>query len=187
MAPASTLTPILVVKHFGGQAYELAWMESALAVGVIAGGLLLGAWGGFKRRVYTSLMGLLILGVGFALIGITPQNAYWLAVVMMLVAGIAGPMVNGPLLAALQGTVPPEMQGRVFTLIGSMATLMTPLGLAIAGPLADAYGVQVWFVIGGVIAGLLGLGGFFVPAIMHFEEGRAAPGEGGGASAASIP
>jgi DHA3 family macrolide efflux protein-like MFS transporter len=44
-----SLIPILVTKHFGEQAYELAWMESALAVGMIAGGLLLGAWGGFKR------------------------------------------------------------------------------------------------------------------------------------------
>jgi DHA3 family macrolide efflux protein-like MFS transporter len=174
LAPASSLIPILVTKHFGGQAYELAWMESALAVGMIAGGLLLGAWGGFKRRIYTSLVGLLIIGMSHLVIGFSPANGYWLAAVMILVAGIAVTITNGPLMAVIQATVPPEMQGRVFTLIGSVGALMAPLGLVIAGPLADAFGVQMWFVTGGVVTGLLGLVGFFVPAIVHFEEGRAA-------------
>jgi hypothetical protein len=31
------------------------------------------------------------------------------------------------------------MQGRVFTQISSFATAMTPLGLILAGPLADRY------------------------------------------------
>ncbi len=172
LAPASSLIPILVTKYFGGQAYELAWMESALGAGMIAGGLLLGIWGGFKRRIYTTLVGLIVLAISSIAIGLTPSNGYWVAVMMMLVTGIAAPIIDGPLMAVAQATVPPEMQGRAFMLIGGLSVLMTPLGLAIAGPLADAYGVQMWFVIGGVITGLLGLSGFFVPAIVYFEEGK---------------
>jgi DHA3 family macrolide efflux protein-like MFS transporter len=47
--PAFSLLPILVTKHFNGQAFQLAWIESAMGVGIILGGLLLSIWGGFKR------------------------------------------------------------------------------------------------------------------------------------------
>ena len=49
LTPAISLQPILVTKHFSGQALELAWMEAAWGLGVVAGGLTLSAWGGFRR------------------------------------------------------------------------------------------------------------------------------------------
>ena len=62
LTPASTLIPILVTKHFGGGAFELAWIESSWGFGVLIGGLLLGVWGGFRRRITTTFMGLMIMG-----------------------------------------------------------------------------------------------------------------------------
>ena len=47
---------------------------------------------------------------------------------------------------------------------------MMPLGLIIAGPLADRLGVQSWFIVGGLISALLGVGAFFVPAITNIED-----------------
>jgi DHA3 family macrolide efflux protein-like MFS transporter len=90
----------------------------------------------------------------------------------MFVVGAAMSLANGPLLASLQAAVEPEMQGRVFTLVNAVATAMTPLGLVMAGPIADAYGAQVWYVLGGLVTIALGLGGFFIPAVVHFEDGR---------------
>ncbi len=49
---------------------------------------------------------------------------------------------------------------------------MSPIGLMIAGPIADKLGVQTWFIIGGVVTGLMGIMSLFIPAIMHFEDGR---------------
>ena len=45
-----------------------------------------------------------------------------------------------------------------------------PLGLAIAGPLSDRFGANVWFLVGGVAAIVLGALAFFVPAVMNLEE-----------------
>ncbi|RPI48802.1 MAG: MFS transporter, partial [Chloroflexi bacterium] len=53
--PGFALMPLLVTQHFGGGALELGWLESAWGVGMLAGALLLSVWGGFRRRVYTSL------------------------------------------------------------------------------------------------------------------------------------
>ena len=39
-----------------------------------------------------------------------------------------------------------------------------------AGPVADAFGVQVWYVTGGLACILIGIGSYFVPALMHLED-----------------
>jgi DHA3 family macrolide efflux protein-like MFS transporter len=122
----------------------------------------------------TCLWGLVAMGVGCLVMGLLPPSAFVFAVATMLFVGVMSPIVNGPLLAAVQAAVAPEMQGRVFTLINSMAAGMSPIGLIIAGPVADKLGVQTWFIIGGIVTGLMGITGLFVPAIMHFEDGRSA-------------
>lgn len=175
LTPTSALQPILVTRHFGGQAFHLAWMESAWGIGVVAGGLTLSVWGGFRKRIVTSMSGLVTMGLGVLLIGLVPSSAFWAAVVVILLTGFMNPIVNGPLLAVIQAVVAPEMQGRVFTLIMSAASAMSPLGLILAGPFADRFGVQTWFVVGGLVTMLLGASAFFIPAIMRIEEGRVAP------------
>jgi MFS transporter, DHA3 family, macrolide efflux protein len=172
LTPAFSLLPILITKHFNGQAIQLATLESFFGIGIIAGGLVLSAWGGFKRRVVTSLVGLVAMGIGCLVMGLLPPSAYIFAVAVALFLGFVNPIVNGPLFAAVQAAVAPEMQGRVFTLIGTMAAAMSPIGLIIAGPIADNLGVQTWFLIGGVVTLLMGFTSLFIPAIMHFEDGR---------------
>jgi len=177
VTPAFSLLPILVTKQFGGQAMQLAYVESAWGIGMFLGGLILSAWGGFRRRVITSLVGLILMGIGLAGVGLTPSWAFGLAVGFVFFAGIMNPIVNGPLFAVLQSVVEPEMQGRVFTLIMSVSMAMTPLGLLIAGPLADVLGPPAWFVVGGVATALMGIVGFFIPAIMHIEDDRSTQAE----------
>jgi DHA3 family macrolide efflux protein-like MFS transporter len=170
--PTNALQPLLVTNHFHGQAFHLAWMESAWGIGVVAGGLTLSAWGGFRRRVLTSLVGIIVLGVGIAALGLIPASGFRVAVAVLFVVGFTGPMIDGPLFAVLQSVVAPEMQGRVFLLVVSMAKAISPLGLIIAGPLADRFGVQIWFLVGGVLTGLLGAAALLVPAITNIEEER---------------
>ncbi len=174
ITPAFSLMPILITRYFGGQAMQLAWMESAWGIGMFLGGLILSAWGGFRRRVVTSLLGLILMGAGLLGIGLAPASAFGLAVACAFFAGVMNPIVNGPLFAILQSVVEPEMQGRVFTLIMSVSAAMTPLGLIIAGPLVDVLGPNAWFVIGGIVTILMGAAAFFVPAIMRIEQGRPA-------------
>jgi DHA3 family macrolide efflux protein-like MFS transporter len=168
--PAFSLMPILVTKHFGGEALQLGWMNSAFSAGIVLGGLVLSAWGGFSRRIVTTLMGLVGMGMGTLAIGLAPEMAFLLALAGIFITGFMNSITNGPIIALLQAIVAPEMQGRVFTVVQSAAGVMSPLGMAIAGPVADALGVRVWYVIAGVVCLLMGLSAFRVPAIMHLEE-----------------
>lgn len=169
-APAGSLIPLLVTKHFGGGAFHLAGLQMATGFGVIFGGLLLTAWGGFKRRMATALFGVIMLGVGAVVLGLTPASLFALAIFAAAITGIMQPIANGSLMAALQASTPPDMQGRLFSLVGSAAGMMMPLGLLIAGPLSDRFGANTWFLVGGAAAILLGAVAFFVPSIMTLEE-----------------
>lgn len=170
LTPAGSLMPLLVTRHFGLGALELGFTDTLWGVGMIAGGALLGIWGGFKRRIVTSMLGIIGLGIGVLMTGFAPVRMFWLALAGMAVMGFMSPITNGPLHAILQATVKPEMQGRVMSLINSAATAMTPLSLAVAGPVSDAIGIRAWFVFGGVVCLLMGVGGFLVPAIMNVES-----------------
>lgn len=172
LTPAFSLIPILVTQHFGGEAFQLAWLDSTAGIGIISGGLILSVWGGFHRRMITTLLGLIIIGLGSLILGLLPASAYPLAVAATFVIGFGIPITDGPIMAVIQDVVSPDMQGRVFTLFGSMVKAMTPLGLIIAGTVADTFGVQTWFILGGIVTGLMGIFGFFMPAVIHIEDGK---------------
>jgi DHA3 family macrolide efflux protein-like MFS transporter len=171
--PAMSLMPLLITDHFGGEALQLGWMNSAWGVGLVLGGLLLGAWGGFKKRIVTVLVGIVGLGVGVVTIGLTPATIFPLALVAFFFGAVMNALCNGSAFALLQQVVVPEMQGRVFALVMTVCNMATPLSLAIAGPLADAVGVRALYVVGGIAQVILGIGGFFVPAIMSVENNNA--------------
>lgn len=168
--PFAALQPLLVTRHFAGGASELALLQAVNGAGIIGGGLLLGVWGGFRRRVLTAQLGLVVLGLAVLLIGLAPADAFWLAVGGFALMGLAQPVINGSYGAVIQAGVAPEMQGRVFALIFTGAMGAAPLGLAIAAPVADAFGPQVWFALGGAVCAALGVVGLLTPAVMRLEE-----------------
>jgi DHA3 family macrolide efflux protein-like MFS transporter len=168
--PAMSLQPLLVTDHFGEGPLQLAWLQMAFGVGMVAGGVTLSVWGGLKRRAVTGLLALALNGVGLAAVGLVPANAFPLAVGAMFFAWFMNPIANGSLFALLQTIVPAEMQGRVFTLLQSAGWAMIPLGLVIAGPLSDVVGVRAWFLVAGAAMVLMGTGALFVPAIVRVED-----------------
>lgn len=182
IGPSSSFMPLLVTEHFQGTAWHLSALEVGMGGGVIVGGLLLSAWGGFRSRIYTSLLGVIGIGLGILLVGLTPTSAFPLAVAGMALTGLMMAFANGPLMAVLQATVAPSMQGRVISLLSSGATAMMPIGLALAGPLADVVGVRTWFLAGGLITAAAGVAGLFIPSLINLEKDRddhPSPVEGG--------
>jgi DHA3 family macrolide efflux protein-like MFS transporter len=168
--PAFTLIPLLVSSHFGGGAPQLSLLEALFGVGIILGGLILSVWGGFQRKIYTAFMGIIIFSFGFLGLGLAPGDQFPMALGSAFVIGLMVPMTDGPLMAILQSTVAPEMQGRVFMLIFSLINLVSPLSLAVAGPISDLAGLQMWYIVAGVSGLGMGLFGFLIPALVNIEE-----------------
>jgi MFS transporter, DHA3 family, macrolide efflux protein len=172
LTPTGSLMPLLVTKHFGKGALEFGLTDSAWGLGVIVGGILLGIWGGFKRKITTALVGITGLGAGVMIVALAPANGFFLALIAMAIIGVMNSMANGPLMALLQSIVRSDMQGRVNSLVNSAATAMTPIGLLIAGPVSDLIGIRSWYWIAGIVSLLMGLAGFFIPVVMNVENNR---------------
>jgi DHA3 family macrolide efflux protein-like MFS transporter len=175
LIPSSSLTPLVITKVFGKGVAELGWTETVFGVGVIAGGLVLSAWGGFKRKIITSLTGVIGIGAGVILIGAAPSNLFSLVLVANFIIGVTQVFANGPLTAIFQTAIEPDMQGRVFSLINAGATAMMPLSLMVAGPISDWLGVRIWYLIGGGLCIIVTLVSFSIPAIINIEHNRIQP------------
>lgn len=168
--PAFSLLPLMVKDYFGGSAIHLSWVESAMGAGMLVGGALLGVWGGFSRKILTSMVGLMGMGAGTLIFALAPDSAISLAVIAAFLVGFMTPITMGPFFAVLQSTVEPDMQARIFSLLSSVGTGIVPLGLMIAGPVADRVGIQAWFLLGGILCIFMAVTGLFIPAVMNMEK-----------------
>jgi len=167
-APANALVPVLVTKTFGGDALALAWVQASAGLGVVLGGLLLGVWGGFQNRMLTSLLGLFFQSLGFLIVGFLPNRAFlWLLLAIGLIAMMTM-ILNSAFFAALQAVVPNAIQGRVLTLITSSLNATMPLGLLMAGPLADRMGVQILYILCGTVTLIVSII-CLTPSILYLE------------------
>jgi DHA3 family macrolide efflux protein-like MFS transporter len=174
LSPAFALIPILVSKVLEGSAGMLAIVRMGFGIGVIMGGALLAVWGGLRNRIVTSLIGLAGVGIACALVGFSSASMMWLALAGMFVVGFMMAFTSGPLMAVLQAVVDPGMQARVLALIGSLSSLMAPVGLLVAGPLSDLVGVRLWYFISAFICVGMSITGFFIPALMTLEQQKTA-------------
>lgn len=169
LTPAMLLLPILVTETFSGGALALAWVQASWGLGIVLGGLLLGVWGGFQNRMVTVLAGTGLMGIGAIVVGFIPATLLPLLMVALFFNAIMNTVLRGTLTALLQVIVPNAMQGRVFTVFSSLNNAMAPFGLLIAAPIADTVGVQLWFMLAGIVMLILCIGCFFIPAVLHLE------------------
>ena len=164
------LTPLLITNHFNGGAVQYGLWLSLFAVGTLAGGLILGVWGGFKRKIVTALTGLILMGLLTVGIGLIPSNMFVAGLIINMSIGLCLSIINGSINATLQASIAPNIQVRVLAFIQSAAMLVSPIALIIAGPFADRFGIQPWFVITGVCCALMGIAGFSFPDVMEIES-----------------
>lgn len=155
VVPPSWLTPLMIVRTFGDEVWMLTANEIAFSVGMILGGLVLAAWGGRRDRMSlltgaTVVLGALSVGLGLSV-------TLWVFLTLMLLVGLVVPAFSTTSSTMLQETVEPEMQGRIFGLLGIVMALAMPLGMAVFGPLADVVSVESLLIVSGVLAVLVGL------------------------------
>lgn len=152
---SATVVAILVIKEWKIEPTLVGLMEGSLPVGLLVGGLILMAIANKLRRRG------LVMGVGIILVGLMmapiPLVGYWPMLGLMAVAGVCLAVVNGLLAIIMRQETPPELQGRVFGLLGSVAQAVAPIGTLLAGSLADVTGAGPIAIAAGLGSSILGL------------------------------
>lgn len=147
--PISALYPLMSMGYFRGTPTHASIAEIAFAGGMLAGGILLSVWGGFKNRIFSIGLSVLVMGVSIAISGLLPTNAFFIFVICCTVMGLTSPFY-GVQNALFQEQLPPEYLGRVFSLLGSVMSFAMPLGLLCSGIVAERIGVEKWFLLCGI-------------------------------------
>jgi len=132
---AFTLLAPMILLRTGNDAVSLGLVQSAGAIGGVLGGVLMSAWGGFKRRVHGVLAGWVVSSFFFSLVGLGTSLPLW--IVAIALSSIVSPIINGSNQAIWQSKVAPDVQGRVFSARMLIAWMTNPISPLIAGTLAD--------------------------------------------------
>jgi DHA3 family macrolide efflux protein-like MFS transporter len=110
----------------------------------------------WKDSTYMSLS-LVVIGFTCVLSGVIGKDAFLAFAILSFFMGAAAPLFNGPYMAMIQKQYEPEKLGRVLSFVTSIGLLSSPIGLALAGPIVDRFGVQVWFFWSGIVVVLIGV------------------------------
>ncbi|MDD7675463.1 MAG: MFS transporter [Eubacteriales bacterium] len=147
--PAGFMATLFVNRYYGDTYWYMTLVEVIGFIGMTAGGILIGMWGGFKNRMKTLVVGLIAFGT--LAIGMGSVNNFVVYLILMALYGVALTMVQTASTTLLQEQSSPEMQGRVFGLFGAMYSGFLPLGMAVFGPLADVICLRLLMIASGVL------------------------------------
>lgn len=106
--PISALFPLMSMGYFGGTTTHASIVEIVFAVGMLVGGLLLGAWGGFKKPSVSIISSLTAMGAALTVAGLLPINGFLFFVVCCTIMGLSAPFYSGVQMALFQEKVPAE-------------------------------------------------------------------------------
>lgn len=191
--PNSVRAPMILART-GNDQLIFGSVQSAAAIGGLAGGLIMGIWGGPKRKIHGVLAGWAgSCLIGTVLFGMGQSTVIWITA--SVIGMIFAPIINGSNQAIWQSKVPPDLQGRVFAMRRLIAWFVLPLSNAVAGPLADLVfepamqpggalsgifgglvgtgpgaGMGLMFVLGGGIAGLIAILAYTIPSLREVES-----------------
>ena len=191
---AYTVLAPMVLAQTNSNSLVFGSVQTAGAVGGVVGGIIMSAWGGFKRRVHGVLLGWIVAGLGTMILGMAGGLPVW--VTGIIIASIISPLINGSNQAIWQSKVAPDVQGRVFSARMLIAWLTNPISPLIAGTLADfvlepamktdssplsltfswlvgtgpgsGMGLLIFFC--GLLGMLAAFAGYFFPAIYNAED-----------------
>lgn len=168
--PINALYPLISMEHFGGTPMHISITEIAYASGMLTGGLLLGLFGGYKKRITLITASIFMMGVSLTISGLLPSNEFIFFVLCCGIMGLSVPFYSGVQTALFQEKIKPEYLGRVFSLTGSIISLAMPFGLILSGAFADRIGVSHWFLLSGIL--IIGISVLcpLVPAIRKLEQ-----------------
>ncbi len=161
---------VLFPKYFTdrNEPAQLGWVLMALSVGGLVGALSYAVMSKYWRRRTVMLTAVLTLGVAMTIIAFLPP----LPMILVLCA-IVG-FVYGPIAPiynyVMQTRAPQHLRGRVVGVMGSLAYAAGPLGLVLAGPLADAAGLHATFLALSLPMLLLGVVAVFLPALRDLDR-----------------
>lgn len=147
------ILPAMVLARSGNNPVVWGTLLAFFGIGGLLGGATIGIWGGPKRRIHGVLMASALWKLGIIILALAQQTITKMGTALF--SGFCSPFPESANQAIWMSQVEPEVQGRVFATRFLLTELISPIGYAIAGPLADQY-FEPAMQPGGALAKLFG-------------------------------
>jgi DHA3 family macrolide efflux protein-like MFS transporter len=191
---AWTVFAPLILSRTGNDSVIFGSVQTVAAIGGVAGGILMSAWGGFKRRIH-GILGVWLVSNLFGMVGFGLGQGLGVWIPSIVLVTLLGPVVMGSSQAIWQAKVAPDVQGRVFAARRLIAWITQPVSPILAGTLADfvlepamqnkmsglartfgslvgngpGSGMSLLFIFGGLALALTCAAGYVIPSIRNVE------------------
>lgn len=172
VVPVSSLFPLMCMSYFGGTAASASVVETAYSLGMLAGSLLLGLWGGTRNKMTAMTAALFCTGGCLLAVGGLSPAAFVAFTGLALGMGLASPFFNSMFTALIQEKVEGGYLGRVLGLTSAVMTLAGPVGLAATALFAEKVGLVRWFALSGLLTALCGVLCLALPAVRRCDGAK---------------
>ncbi len=168
-SPIGSLYPHITMVYFGGTTAQSGFVEIVFSSGSLIGALLLGIAGAKLPKSFGLIGSIFLYGTGVLIIGSLAPSAYWIFVIVSFFVGFSIPFYHGIVRTIFQTQIKEEYLGRAFSLAQSGRRLAMPIGLLLGGFFSDIVGVNVIYMIAGILAITLAV---FISRLKSFRKFR---------------
>ena len=141
------------------------WMMSALGLGSVIGGLVIGGFATRARKGPMTISGFVLLGAAMIAAGMV-TNPY-LAICLFFAIGVANMLYLVPTITLFQERTPQRLFGRVVSTRQALTFGAMAISMGLAGWLTGIIGSAEVLMLGGAMIAIAGLAGILIPAVRN--------------------
>ncbi len=145
--PFNTLMPLFIKRIHNGNSYDLAYIMALIQVGLVLGSIRASIKKVWRRKVHTIFAGILIAVIGYFMATLAPIGLFFLIGIGGAIRASMIPIINTNFLTIIQTNVTQEAQGRVMSIVLTIASAISPLGMILSGPLSEIFGIVTLYFI----------------------------------------
>jgi len=162
--------PLFIKDNHSGGALEFAIVVAMFQVGVVIGALISTVKKEWKHKEMIILQTIIIGIIGYLITTIAPRGNFLLIGIGGLIHASMMPIANTMFLTIIQTKVPAETQGRVFSIVVSIAFSIMPIGMILSGPLAELFGMYILFISSLILQSIILLAVWIFSDIRHINN-----------------
>jgi len=139
--PFGVLLPLYVESIHSGNELDLAFIMILMQIGMISGAVITSLKKDWKNRVLLITGCVLLSTTGYTLAALAPIGVFYIIGIGGFIRAGMTPLINTNFLTIIQLHVPPEKQGKVMSIVVSLAWAVIPPGSLVAGFLGGIMGI----------------------------------------------
>ena len=170
--PYTTLITYYVTIYHLGSLTDLAIVMASIQGSIFIGAVIVTIKKEWKRKIPIIVFGTFFPYIGIIIASLAPLSNYLMISIGTFIFAFTFPIINTIIITIMQTTIPPDKQGRILSISISIASVASPIGMFISGPLAELLGIVFLFILSSILGIILIILVWFFSNIRKLEDSK---------------